>query len=79
MPLLVARIDGVLLAFRDSCAGCGAELSAGTLLGGLLGCPECGLQFDLPSAGRAVDNGGTQLEPVPLVPGDDGFRVALAV
>jgi Fe-S cluster biogenesis protein NfuA len=79
VPLLVARVDGVLLAFRDSCGGCGAELSAGTLLGGVLRCPDCGLSFDLPSAGRAVDDGGSQLEPVPLVPGDDGFRVALAV
>ncbi len=79
VPLLVARIDGVLLAFRDSCAGCGATLSAGTLLGGLLGCPKCGMSFDLPRAGLAVDNGGAQLDPVPLVPGSDGARVALAV
>jgi Fe-S cluster biogenesis protein NfuA/nitrite reductase/ring-hydroxylating ferredoxin subunit len=79
VPLLVARIDGVLLAFRDSCAGCGATLSAGTLLGGHLGCPECGMSFDLPRAGLAVDNGGAQLDPVPLVPGEDGARVALAV
>ena len=79
VPLLVARVDGVLLAFRDSCAACGAALSGGTLLGGLLGCPECGQQFDLPSAGRAVDNGGGQLEPVPLLPDEGGARVALAV
>jgi Fe-S cluster biogenesis protein NfuA/nitrite reductase/ring-hydroxylating ferredoxin subunit len=79
IPLLVARVDGVLLAFRDACAACGATLSGGTLLGGRLGCPECGVQFDLPSAGRAVANGGAQLEPVPLLPGDDGARVALAV
>ena len=76
---MVARIDGILLAFRDSCAACGAEVSRGTLLGGLLGCPECGVQFDLPTAGKAVTDGGAQLEPVPLLPGDGGARVALAV
>ena len=78
IPLMVARIDGTLLAFRDSCATCGAELSAGTLLGGLLDCPACGARFDLPSAGRALADGGAQLEPVPLLPENGGARVALA-
>jgi Fe-S cluster biogenesis protein NfuA/nitrite reductase/ring-hydroxylating ferredoxin subunit len=77
--LLAARVDGVLLVFRDSCPGCGARVSAGTLLGGVLSCPECGLRFDLPTAGRAIGNGGAQLDPVPLVPGQGGARVALAV
>jgi len=78
VPLVVARVDGALLAFRDSCSGCGSELSGGTLLGGVLGCPSCQLRFDLPRAGLAVDSDGAQLAPVPLLAGGDGVRVALA-
>jgi Fe-S cluster biogenesis protein NfuA len=75
--LAVARVDGTLLAFRDACAGCGAEISAGTLLGGALSCPSCELRYDLPRAGRTAD-GGAQLEPVPLLAEAAGVRVALA-
>lgn len=78
VALVVARVDGALLAFRDSCAGCGAEMSAGTLLGGVLDCPSCRLRFDLPKAGRAVAANGTQLEPVPLLADGGEVRVALA-
>lgn len=77
IPLVVARVDGTLLAFRDSCTGCGAEVSAGTLLGGVLACPSCQLRFDLPRAGLAVDSSGVQLAPVPLLVGNEGVRIAL--
>ena len=74
--LAVARIDGTLLAFLDCCPACSSPVTAGTLLGGILACPECGASFDLPRAGLATD-GGAQLDPVPLLADAGGVRVAL--
>ena len=38
--LVVANVDGTLLAYRDRCANCGATLHEGLLSGGALACPE---------------------------------------
>ncbi|MEA2297187.1 MAG: hypothetical protein QOF77_123 [Solirubrobacteraceae bacterium] len=67
--LLVANVAGSLLAYRDSCAACGAALHGGELDGRMLRCGECGVEFDLPRAGRAAGNEPLQLEPVPLLDG----------
>ena len=48
--LLVARVEGNLLAFRDACAGCGASLGDGELDEGTLRCPELRAPL-LPAAG----------------------------
>lgn len=76
--LIVARIEGGLLAYRDACAGCGGALAGAELEEGVLPCPSCGRRFFLPRAGRSLDDERLQLEPVPLLQGGKGVRVALA-
>jgi Fe-S cluster biogenesis protein NfuA/nitrite reductase/ring-hydroxylating ferredoxin subunit len=77
--LVVANVNGDLLAYRNACAGCGARLEHAELTGGTLRCLQCARGFELPLAGRCVDEAGLQLEPVPLLREDDGrVRVALA-
>jgi Fe-S cluster biogenesis protein NfuA/nitrite reductase/ring-hydroxylating ferredoxin subunit len=76
VALVVANVDGSLLAYRNACAACGAALDDGELDGRMLRCSECGVEFDLPRAGRAAGNEPLQLAPVPLL--DDGqIRVAV--
>ena len=72
--LVIANVEGALLAYRDRCAGCGGPVHSGVLLGGTLSCPGCGLAFDLPRAGLAAD--GKQLTPVPLLRDGSTVRVA---
>jgi Fe-S cluster biogenesis protein NfuA/nitrite reductase/ring-hydroxylating ferredoxin subunit len=76
--LVVANVDGSLLAYRDRCASCGAALHDGLLLAGALSCPECARSFFLPSAGRSMDDDRMQLEPVPLLREEGRVKVALA-
>ncbi len=76
--LVVANVDGSLLAYRDRCASCGAQLHDGLLLAGALSCPECARSFFLPSAGRSMDDDRMQLEPVPLLREEGRVKVALA-
>ncbi len=76
--LLVARIEGDLLAYRDACAGCGQVLSGGSLDDGVLTCPSCERRYLLPRAGRSLGDEHLNLEPVPLLQGERGIRVALA-
>ena len=76
--LVVANVDGSLLAYRDRCASCGAPLHDGLLLAGALSCPECARSFFLPRAGRSMDDDRMQLEPVPLLREDGRVKVALA-
>jgi Fe-S cluster biogenesis protein NfuA/nitrite reductase/ring-hydroxylating ferredoxin subunit len=75
--LVVANVDGSLLAYRDHCASCGARLRDGLLIAGTLSCPECARSFFLPRAGRSMDNDRLQLEPVPLLREDGRVKVAL--
>jgi Fe-S cluster biogenesis protein NfuA len=77
--LLVANVDGTLLAYRDACAGCGGPLRDGALASGALRCASCGRSFFLPRAGRSLDDEGLQLEPVPLLREDGVVKVALAL
>jgi Fe-S cluster biogenesis protein NfuA/nitrite reductase/ring-hydroxylating ferredoxin subunit len=76
--LLVANVDGTLLAYRDHCAACGAPLHSGLLSAGALACPGCQRSFFLPRAGRSLDDDHVQLEPVPLLRDQGRVRVALA-
>lgn len=76
--LMVANVAGTLLAYRDRCAGCGASLRDAVLLGGTLTCVACSEAFDLPRAGRSKNGAGLQLQPVPLLRGAGGVRVAAA-
>ena len=65
--LVVANVEGTLLAYRSACAGCHASLGDATLSGEILTCARCGRGFDLPRAGRALGAEEGQLEPVPLL------------
>ncbi len=73
---MVANVDGSLLAYRDECASCGESLSDGVLDGHMLRCGSCGVEFDLPRAGRAAGVEPLQLAPVPLLE-HGGVRVAV--
>ena len=74
--LVIANVAGTLLAYHDACAGCGVPVTGGALLGGLLTCSACGLRFDLPRAGRCLDDDALQLRPVPLLRNGGPVRVA---
>jgi Fe-S cluster biogenesis protein NfuA/nitrite reductase/ring-hydroxylating ferredoxin subunit len=76
--LVVANVDGTLLAYHDRCANCGAPLHEGLLSAGALACPECDRSFFLPRAGRSLDDEQMQLEPVPLLRDEGRVKVALA-
>ena len=76
--LVVANVDGTLLAYRNACASCGGPLDAGVLILGTLTCTACGHGFDLPRAGRSADDAGLQLDPVPLLRENGTVRVAAA-
>ncbi len=75
--LVIANVDGTLLAFQDRCAACGEPLHDGRLDGGVLHCPACQRSFLLPRAGRSLDETRLQLEPVPLL--NDAGQVKVAV
>jgi Fe-S cluster biogenesis protein NfuA/nitrite reductase/ring-hydroxylating ferredoxin subunit len=76
--LVVANVEGTLLAYRDRCANCGAPLHSGLLTAGALACPGCARSFFLPRAGRSLDDDHVQLEPVPLLREQGRVKVALA-
>jgi Fe-S cluster biogenesis protein NfuA/nitrite reductase/ring-hydroxylating ferredoxin subunit len=74
--LLLANVDGSLLAYVNECASCGEPLGDGALDGGMLRCCACEVEFDLPRAGRAAGGEPLQLKPVPLLEAG-GLRVAV--
>jgi Fe-S cluster biogenesis protein NfuA/nitrite reductase/ring-hydroxylating ferredoxin subunit len=76
--LLIAEVEGTLLAFANQCADCGGPLDAGTLVEGALTCPSCSRSYFLPRAGRSMDDDGLQLGPVPLLRDNGSVKVALA-
>jgi Fe-S cluster biogenesis protein NfuA/nitrite reductase/ring-hydroxylating ferredoxin subunit len=77
-PLVIANVEGTLLAYVDRCASCGGELHGGELSAGALACPSCGRSYFLPRAGRSLDNERLQLDPVPLLRENGSVRVALS-
>ena len=77
-PLLIANVEGTVLAYRDVCAGCGGTIHDGQLESGTLTCRHCQRAFFLPRAGRSLDGDRIQLEPVPLLQEEGHVKVALA-
>ncbi|HWF35674.1 MAG TPA: NifU family protein [Solirubrobacteraceae bacterium] len=77
--LVIANVDGTLLAYHNHCAACNGALDRGELADGALACPECGRSYFLPRAGRSLDGENLQLEPVPLLQEQGRIRVALAL
>jgi Fe-S cluster biogenesis protein NfuA/nitrite reductase/ring-hydroxylating ferredoxin subunit len=74
--LLLADVDGSLLGYQNECAACGRTLGEAELRNGVLRCPACEVEFDLPRAGRAAGGEPLQLKPVPLLE-SGGLRVAI--
>ena len=72
--LLVANLDGTLVAYLDRCPDCGAGLGDAPLVHEELTCAECGNAFDLRHAGRGQ---GQRLTPVPLLPDHGAWKVSL--
>jgi len=77
LSLIVANVDGTLLAYRSACAGCGGDLARAALEGGALACAQCGRRYFLPQAGRSMDDDHLQLEPIPLLREAEAIKVAL--
>lgn len=76
--LVIANVEGTLLAYGNECADCGGPLDAGVLSAGALTCPACSRSYFLPRAGRSMDDDDLQLAPIPLLRELDGVKVALA-
>jgi nitrite reductase/ring-hydroxylating ferredoxin subunit len=79
VALVVANVDGTLLAYANTCADCGGPLDGGELQAGTLACPQCTRTFFLPRAGRSMDDERLQLEPVPLLREQGHVKVALTL
>lgn len=78
-PIVVAMVEGSLLAYLDSCPSCQGSIADGELDEGMLVCPGCERRYFLPRAGRSLDDEKLHLGPVPLLAsGDEGVKVALA-
>lgn len=75
--LLVANLDGTLVAYLDRCPACEGPLSAGTLDRDALTCAGCARGYDLRLAGRALAGDGAHLAPLPLLPEHGAWKVAL--
>ncbi len=78
-PVLFLHADGELYAYRNQCAGCSNALNTATLQWPLLTCFSCGQQYDVLRAGRALEGGERNLEPLPLVLEKDRVRLAIPV
>jgi len=78
VELVVANVDGDLLAYRNACAACGAGLADALLEGATLSCASCSHSFELRLAGRSTEGSGLQLAPVPLLREGGEIRVAVA-
>lgn len=76
--VLFAAAGGSLYAYRDLCPGCGGPLERGELEGDVLSCPGCSRRYSVRRAGRCLDGEELHLEPVPLLEGGGGVRVAVA-
>jgi Fe-S cluster biogenesis protein NfuA/nitrite reductase/ring-hydroxylating ferredoxin subunit len=79
VELLVANVDGAMLAYRSECPCCGTGLAEATLEGEILTCRRCGHGFALTQAGRAVGSDDVYLEPVPLLRRNEGLDLSVAL
>jgi Fe-S cluster biogenesis protein NfuA/nitrite reductase/ring-hydroxylating ferredoxin subunit len=76
--VVVCSIGGELYAYRDRCPACGAGLAAAaTLEAEVLACGACRQRYHVRLAGRGVDRPELHLDPLPLLAGDGGVRVAV--
>ena len=75
--LVVANVEGTLLAYRNECAGCGSELAGGALDSGALACPSCGRSYFLPQDWLSMDDDNLQLDPITLLREAEEIKLAL--
>lgn len=75
--LVLGRVGTDLYAYRERCPSCAASLAGAVIDAGVVRCRGCGLGYDVRLAGRGVEDDGPGLEPVALIEGADGVRVAL--
>jgi Fe-S cluster biogenesis protein NfuA/nitrite reductase/ring-hydroxylating ferredoxin subunit len=76
--VVVCRVAGELYAYRDRCPACGAGLAArAVLLADVLACGSCRQRYDVHLAGRGLDRPELHLDPLPLLAGDSGIRLAV--
>lgn len=68
---------GGLVAYRDGCPSCNRPLTGAELSGDKLTCANCSVAFDVRLAGRALDDSGRHLDPLPLVQRAGGWRLAV--
>lgn len=73
----VVNVRGTMYAYRDRCPGCDAALSDGTLQAEVLRCGGCSRRYDARLAGQGLDGGSEHLAPLPLLPEDAGWKLAL--
>jgi len=79
VPVLFLHSGEELYAYRNQCARCSNALNTATLQWPLLTCFSCGQQYDVLRAGRALEGGEQNLEPLPLVLEKDRLRLAIPV
>ncbi len=75
--LIVAMVEGSMLAYLDACPSCESPLGDADLSEGVLACPGCERRYYLPRAGRSLDDERLHLGPVPLLGSEGRIRVAL--
>ena len=77
VSILICSVQGSLYAYRDGCPSCGSALEGGTLTGALFACPGCATAYDVRLAGRSPGREELHLDPLPLLPEDGEFKVAV--
>lgn len=77
VSILICSVQGSLYAYRDGCPACGSALEGGTLDGALFACPGCATAYDVRLAGRSPGREELHLDPLPLLPEDGEFKVAV--
>jgi nitrite reductase/ring-hydroxylating ferredoxin subunit/Fe-S cluster biogenesis protein NfuA len=63
--VLLVRMDGKVMAFRNQCPHMGMPLDGGLVDGSIINCPWHGFRFDL-STGECITAPHVQLEPFPV-------------
>jgi Fe-S cluster biogenesis protein NfuA/nitrite reductase/ring-hydroxylating ferredoxin subunit len=84
LAVLLCRLPSGVYAYRDSCAGCGANFEGAGLQrapsapgSAVLTCRGCGAHFDIRRAGADVEDAARHLDPVPLLERDGVVELAL--
>jgi Fe-S cluster biogenesis protein NfuA/nitrite reductase/ring-hydroxylating ferredoxin subunit len=84
LDVLLCRLQSGVYAYRDACAGCGANFEGAGLQrapsapgSAVLTCRGCGAHYDIRRAGADVEDPARHLEPVPLLERDGVVEVAL--